>query len=172
MSLTEVDAQAGELSLVERLVAIEEIKNLKSRYFDAVDMKDWSAIIAIFTEDARVDFGGEGKHHVGHHGVTEADVDPEAWIVIGGPKTAKVIEGAVGGITSVHHGHDPQIEIHSATRATGRWKLYDRLEYGHEVMHGYGYYDEEYRCEGGVWRISELTLNRLRVVWEDARKTG
>lgn len=160
------DAGLGDLA---RLVAIEDIKNLKSRYFRAVDFKDWPAIIGIFTEDARVDFSGECQYHVGHHGVTADAINPAEWVVIGGTATAGVIAGAVGKIVAVHQGHDPQIHVHSAERATGRWTLYDRLEYGDEIMHGYGHYEEEYRCVDGQWRISSLILTRLRVVWEDAR---
>lgn len=154
---------------LERLLAIEDIKCLKSRYLQAVDFKDWPAMEEIFTEDARIDFGGEGQYHVGHHGVTEADLNPVAWIVTGGREAAKVIAGAVGDIIAVHQGHDPQIRILSADHATGRWTLYDRLEYADETMHGYGHYHEEYRRIGGQWRISALTLTRLRVVWEDNR---
>lgn len=163
---------ASAVNDLARLVALEEIRALKARYFHAVDTKDWPAIIDIFTEDARVDFGGELQYHVGHHGVTEADADPDAWVVIGGAATAKVIEQAVGSIVSVHQGHDPLITLQSADAASGRWTLYDRLEYGHEVMHGFGHYDETYRKIGGQWRIASLTLTRLRVAWEDTRRTG
>ncbi|MBB3386211.1 MULTISPECIES: nuclear transport factor 2 family protein [unclassified Rhizobium] len=149
-----------------RLVASEDIRQLKSRYFSAVDTKDWQAISSMFTDDARVDFSGECQHHVGHHGVTEDSINPADWVVIGGDATAKVIEGAVGGIVAVHQGHDPQIEIHTPETASGRWTLYDRLEYGGEIMHGYGHYDEQYRLVGGQWRIASLTLTRIRVVWE------
>lgn len=162
-------ATAAGLSDVARLIAIEDIKNLKSRYFAAVDGKDWAAITEIFTEDARVDFSGECQYHIGHHGVTEADIDPAEWVVIGGAATAKVIEGAVGEIIAVHQGHDPQIYVHDATRATGRWTLYDRLEYEDEIMHGYGHYAEEYVFVGGKWRISSLLLTRIRVAWEGKR---
>lgn len=164
-SLTGSAAAAG-LTDVVRLIAIEDIKILKSRYFQAVDTKDWTTITNIFTEDARVDFSGECQYHIGHHGVTEADIDPADWVVIGGAATAKVIEGAVGDIIAVHQGHDPQIIIHDEDRASGRWTLYDRLEYEHEVMHGYGHYQEEYRRIDGQWRISSLVLTRLRVAWE------
>ncbi|MCP2138464.1 hypothetical protein J2S28_005588 [Rhizobium sp. SLBN-94] len=158
---------AAEVDAVTRLIAIEEIRQLKSRYFAAVDGKDWQAISAIFTDDAQVDFSGECQYHVGHHGVTAEDINPTDWVVIGGNATAKVIEGAVGGIVAVHQGHDPQIHIHTSTTASGKWSLYDRLEYGSEVMHGYGHYDEEYRLIDGRWKISSLTLTRLRVVWEN-----
>lgn len=154
---------------LERLLAIEDIKFLKSRYLQAVDFKDWSAMEEIFTEDARIDFGGEGQYHVGHHGVTAEDVNPAAWIVIGGKDAAKVIAGAVGEIIAVHQGHDPQIEVLSHDHAKGRWTLYDRLEYADETMHGYGHYHEEYLRVEGRWRISALILTRLRVVWEANR---
>ena len=65
-----------------------------------------------------------------------------------------------------------QIYVHSEDYATGRWTLYDRLEYADEVMHGYGQYEEEYRRVDGQWRISALTLTRLRVVWEDKCAPG
>ena len=165
------DRESG-VGALARLIAIEEIRNLKSRYFKAVDFKDWAAIVDIFTKDARVDFSAECQYHVGHHGVTADGINPAEWVVIGGKATAGVIAGAVGDIVAVHQGHDPFLQIHSSTTASGRWTLYDRLEYGHEVMHGYGHYEEDYRFVGGKWRISALTLTRLRVVWEDTRETA
>jgi hypothetical protein len=154
------------LSPLETLLALEAIRLLKSRYFQAVDEKDWDAITALFTEDAVVDFSGEGQYHVGHHGFEAADLDPGAWLVTGGPAAARVIAGAVQNIATVHQGHDPQIELTGPHSAKGRWSLYDRLEYRDEVMHGYGHYHEEYRQLGGVWRFSRLHLTRQRVVWE------
>ncbi|UDG96446.1 MULTISPECIES: nuclear transport factor 2 family protein [Rhodococcus] len=152
---------------IDKLRAIEEIRQLKSRYFQVVDEKDWAGIEALFTTDARVDFGGEGQHHIGHHGVTAADINPDDWIVSGGEATARVIAGAVSEVISVHQGHDPQIELISPNRAVGRWSMYDRLEYGDEVMHGYGHYHEKYERVDGEWKFSALTLTRLRVVWSD-----
>ena len=141
---------------------------MKSRYFQAVDDKDWEAIVDIFTDDAVVDFSGEGRHHVGHHGVVADAVVPENWKVTGGREAARVIAGAVRDVVSVHHGHDPQITLTGPGSARGRWSMYDRLEYGPEVMHGYGHYHEEYRLHDGRWRIASLKLTRLRVVWATA----
>ena len=62
---------------VETLLAIEEIRHLKSRYFQAVDDKDWEVIVDIFTDNAVVDFSGEGRYHVGHHGVVADPIVPE-----------------------------------------------------------------------------------------------
>lgn len=152
---------------VETLLSLEAIRNLKSRYLAAVDEKNWDSIRDVFTADAVIDFSGEGQYHVGHHGVAESDIVPSEWRVVGGDEAARVIAGAVGGIVSVHHCHDPQLALNSPTTARGRWSLYDRLDYGTEVMHGYGHYHEEYRREEGRWRISSLLLTRLRVVWAE-----
>ena len=156
-----------ELDAVQTLVALESIRLLKARYLQAVDEKDWRAIVDVFTEDAVVDFSTEGQYHVGHHGVAAADIVPEQWKVVGGRSAAEVIANAVQDIVSVHQGHDPQIVLENADKARGRWSMYDRLEYGDEVMHGYGHYHETYKRSQGKWRISSLRLTRLRVVWSD-----
>lgn len=158
-------ASTATVDPLDRLVAIEAIRLLKSRYFQAVDEKTWSTIAELFTDDARVDFGGEGQYHVGHHGVT-AEANSEEWVVVGGAAAARVIAGAVSKVISVHQGHDPQIEIISADHAAGRWSMYDRLEYENEVMHGYGHYIETYARDETGWKFSSLLLTRLRVVWE------
>ena len=38
-----------------KLLAIEEIKQLKSRYFRSMDTKDWEALRSIFCADATFD---------------------------------------------------------------------------------------------------------------------
>jgi hypothetical protein len=43
--------------------------------------------------------------------------------------------------------------------------MYDCLDYGEEVFHGYGYYEETYRRDQGRWRIANLKLTRLRTEW-------
>jgi hypothetical protein len=148
------------------LLAFEEIRGLKSRYLAAVDDKDWRALQQeIFTADAVVDFSAEGAYHVGHHGVVAEDIDAAAWRVVGGMAAAVVIEGAVADVVTVHQCHDPQLAFVGPDQVRGRWTMYDRLEYGPEVMHGYGQYHETYRRVDGRWWIAELLLTRLRVVW-------
>jgi hypothetical protein len=148
------------------LMAIEEIRLLKARYFQAVDDKDYDTIADVFTDDADIDFSGEPVFHIGHHGVTEDVLNGPPWMVVGGEEAGRVIAGAVQDIVTVHHGHDPRIFLTSLTTAVGRWSLYDRLEYPDETMHGFGYYEESYVRENGRWKISELVLRRHRVTWE------
>jgi hypothetical protein len=78
----------------------------------------------------------------------------------------KVLDGAVR-VTSVHHGHTPEITLTSDTTATGVWAMEDMLwwtrENDEEHLHGYGHYHEKYRKVDGVWLIAYRNLTRLRV---------
>lgn len=152
-------------SRIATILAVEQIKRLKSRYFQAVDEKDYASIAALFTAGAVVDFSGEPQYHIGHHGVTDGEVDAGSWRVIGGIEAGRVIATAVQDVVTVHQGHDPQIVVTGPSTAHGRWTLHDILEFPEETMHGYGHYLEEYELHDGEWLMSSLRLTRLRVAW-------
>jgi hypothetical protein len=63
----------------------------------------------------------------------------------------------------VHHCHTPEIDVTSATAATGIWAMEDVLRWpdGTE-LHGYGHYHEVYDKRGDEWLIKQVTLTRLR----------
>lgn len=139
---------------LEKLLAIEEIKRVKAKYFYALDHKDWSMWRnEVFTSDARLE-------------VPEASVD-----ISGLEQVIAWVAQITTGQDSVHHGHMPIIEITSADRATGIWAMEDRLYREkpdtragqHTYLHGFGHYHEVYvRTEAG-WRIASTRLTRLRV---------
>lgn len=140
---------------IEKLLAIEELKNLKARYFRCVDTKDWPGFQAVFAPDGRLDF---------------ADDVPGRVLI--GSEIADGVSHLLDGCDSIHHGHCPEIEITSDTTATGIWAMEDRLRWGDEASnqtaHGYGHYFETYEKAGGRWYIKETKLRRLRV---DVTKT-
>jgi len=45
----------------EDLIEIEQIRQLKARYFRAMDQKNWDEWESVFTEDAVFDFSAEGS---------------------------------------------------------------------------------------------------------------
>jgi hypothetical protein len=58
----------------------------------------------------------------------------------------------------------PEIELTSATTATGVWAMEDMLRWPNGMeLHGYGHYHETYEKSDGRWRIRSTTLTRLRV---------
>ena len=140
----------GDDDLLRRLLDIEEIKQLKARYFRSMDTKDWDGFAAVFAPDAVLDVTGE----------TGADEG----IVRGNELIAAYVRGHVDPVTTVHHGHMPEIEVTSATTASGVWSMEDMLRWPNGTeMHGYGHYHETYEKRDGTWRIKTTTLTRLRV---------
>jgi uncharacterized protein (TIGR02246 family) len=135
---------------VERLEAIEAIRRLKARYFRCMDTKDWGGFAEVFAPDAVMDMTSEGSE-----------------VTTGSREIAGFVEGVIGDVTTVHHGHMPEIELTSPTTATGIWAMEDKLRWPEEAafgtMHGYGHYHETYEKVDGEWRIKTLELSRLRV---------
>lgn len=123
---------------------IEQIKDLKARYFLSMDGKDWAAMRQVFTDDATVDISGAGG------GVYDA---PEAFIAY--------LTRSLGGVQSLHEGSQPEIQLTSPDTAIGTWVLNDcmTLPNGAEFR-GFGKYDETYARVDGTWLITSSTLVR------------
>ena len=151
------------MDVVERLEAIEDIKQLKARYFRCLDTKDWDGFAEVFTPDARMDMSGEVGE--GNEGVTTGSRDIAAFV-----------RRMVGDVTTVHHGHTAEIDVASSTTATGVWAMEDKLRWPEGAplgaMHGYGHYHDVYEKAEGRWRIKSTTLTRLRVDFERGATGG
>ena len=138
---------------IDKLLAIEDIKALKARYFRCVDGKDWEGFRAVFAPDALFD-------------ISE---DVPGCILTGSDKIVAAVSPPLAGCVSVHHGHCPEIELTSPTTAKGVWAMEDMLRWSEDAaapiraLHGYGHYHETYSKLDGQWRIQSLRLARLRV---------
>ena len=122
---------------------IEAIRQLKARYFRCLDTKDWDAFHGVFTADVDIEADGYSYH------------GPDAFVA--------AMRTVLDGVTTVHHGHMPEIDLVSATSATGVWAMEDMLRWPNGMeMHGYGHYHETYEKVDGAWRIKSTTLTRLR----------
>ena len=142
------------MQTLEQLLAIEEIRSLKHRYFHALDAKDWEAFAAIFTEDASADMREAGEP--GAPGM----VYLEGW-----PAMLDYVQNAVGHLKTIHHGFSPSITLNGPETATGVWQMEDRL-YAPDgdgwrlILHGFGHYHERYVKRGGVWLYHHVKLTR------------
>jgi hypothetical protein len=135
------------------LCDIEEIKQLKARYFRYVDTKQWEKLRTVFTDDVRFE------------GITPHDPGPDAFIAT---QSARLAEAK-----SIHQGHMPEIRIVRPDYARGTWSMFDWVEFpepategpraGQRGAVGYGYYQEQYRKVDGTWKISFMRLTRQRV---------
>jgi uncharacterized protein (TIGR02246 family) len=125
---------------------IEAIRQLKARYFRTIDTKDWAGLRDVFTDDVVVD-----------------SVESGGEVVTGVDEFLAFLPQALDGVVSVHHGHMPEIEVTSATTATGIWAMEDMLRWPNGMeLHGYGHYHETYRKTDAGWRIATTKLTRLR----------
>jgi hypothetical protein len=143
---------------VQKLLAIEEIKALKARYFRAVDTRAWAMFEGLFTPDALFDISD----------------DLPGCVVTGAARIRQTASTPLTGCVSVHHGHCPEIELTSENSATGIWPMEDMLRW-HDgsnspirSLHGYGHYFEQYERIDGRWFIKAIKLTRLRVDIEDS----
>ena len=140
---------------VERLLAIEAIKQVKAQYFYGLDHKDWELW-------KREVWAPDGELHV-------PEFRPEPFT--GWDAVIAYVSESVGDQVSVHHGHMPIIELTSDTRAKVIWAMEDRLfrtrEFplydGSTHLHGWGHYRETYVKLDAGWRIKTSQLTRLRV---------
>jgi hypothetical protein len=138
------------MEAVDELMAIEAIKQLKARYFRSMDTKDWKGMRGVFADAARIALPDDDA---------SVHVDIGAFMVM--------LEDRLGAVTTVHHGHMPEITVTSPTTATGIWAMEDLLQWPEggpfRQLHGFGHYHETYEKLDGEWRIRTLTLTRLRV---------
>jgi hypothetical protein len=150
---------------VETLLAIEAIKSVFARRIRYMDTRQWDLYGSVHTEDAWSETYGDLPAHL-----QPTDAGGQRNRVVGPEALAAQIRHFMTHrfpITSVHHAHTPEIEITSATTATGIWPMEDHLWWQdgerHEHFHGYGHYHEHYRRVDGQWRIAYRKLTRLRV---------
>ena len=127
---------------------IEDIRQLKARYFRMMDTKDWDGLAQVFTDDVEIDVTGEGG------GVTTSVAD-----------YIPFLRASIEHVITVHHGHMPEIQLTSPTTAVGIWALEDQLWWPEggpfKYMHGFGHYHETYEKQGAGWRITTMTITRL-----------
>ena len=141
---------------IERLLAIEEIKQLKSDYFYLMDNKHWERWRdEVWAPDAVLDV-----------------ITPKGSVRMNGAQEIiDWVKENMGHLVTTHFGHMPKIEILSDTTAKGRWALEDVLRapkdkpsgQGFSWLHGFGHYLETYIKTPNGWRIKTSDITRLHV---------
>lgn len=137
---------------LDRLLAIEAIRQVKARYFLHLDRKQWADWRALFTHDAVMDTSAQFPDAA----------DPSIHILRGADAIVASVSRYTRNLVTVHHGFTPIIEMTAPTHATGIWAMEDHLVRpdGSRFV-GQGHYEDAYRYEGGGWRIARSTLHRL-----------
>ncbi len=130
--------------------AIEEIRGLKARYVRCVDLKLWSELGELLTEDATADYG------------TRSRGAPER--LDGRQAVLDYLRGVLDNdIATSHLLGSHEIHVDGDT-ATGTWSFQDKvLVPAHGVIvEGAAYYEDRYaRGADGTWRIASTGYTRL-----------
>lgn len=136
----------------EKLQAIEDIRNLKARYFRFMDTKQWDLLAGLFTPDMQVLSPGGG-----------------IWLR-GGAAFAASLRNSLEHSVSIHQGLTAEIEIIDSENAKAIWAMQDIIEWedrhpreGWKSIVGRGHYHDTYRKTDGNWQIATLSLTRLRL---------
>jgi hypothetical protein len=145
---------------------IEAIRQLKARYFRALDTKDWDGFKAVFTEDAAI-----GPLDNGFTPELIALRSPDAQQPLASSGLDAFVQRVatnIGPLITTHHGHQPEIDITGDGEATGVWPMEDVLVWPSDGyrLRGTGHYWESYRRVDGEWKIASMKLTRLYVFVE------
>lgn len=142
---------AARHAAIDRLVAIEDIQQLKARYMRCIDTKDLACLRdSVFTPEAELYFKG-GDYEIAVKGWAEIE------------KFYR--EAFTPQKFGMHQVHTREIAI-DGDSATGIWYLHDVFINLEEswTLQGSALYRDEYAKREGQWRIAKSTYQRL---WEE-----
>jgi hypothetical protein len=146
-------------SSLDDLLAIHAIQRLKHRYLRCLDQKAWDELRTCFTDDVHASYGGGAKELDGVDAVMAFLTESM---------------GSTGMLTS-HRCTQPEIDLVSATEATGVWALEDVVihqDFG-VTIHGASFYEDRYVQVDGEWKIAATGYKRTyEEIWPRASLEG
>jgi len=133
---------------LQQLSDFEDIRTLKHRYFRGIDTADAALLEGLFTEDLVVDYRG-GNYRVQVNGRKDM--------------LEFLANSFHAGAVAMHHGHMPDIKLTGPDTAIGIWYLEDIFVSLPKQIHtiGSAIYKDEYRREGGQWKIAKTEYDRI-----------
>jgi SnoaL-like domain len=133
---------------LQQLSDLEEIRQLKHRYFRCIDTANEGELATVFTEDVTIDLRG-GSYRAKLQG-RQNMVD-----FIGSAFNSDVI--------AQHHGHTPEIVFTGPDSADGRWYLEDRFIDPARATDtiGTALYNDRYVRTTEGWKIAHSEYDRI-----------
>lgn len=133
---------------VAKLQDLEEIKTLKYRYFRAMTYGDHETLKETLTEDVVTSYS-DGLY------VFDDRQKLLRFLIDSHDPDAKIVAYWMAGM--------PEITLESESEASAIWAMYHYFynQGAEKVDEMFVYYDDRYRKEGGVWKISETGYRRV-----------
>jgi hypothetical protein len=136
----------------DQLQDLEDIRQLKSRYFRLMDTQQWEAWSDCFAPDV----------FARYEGVPRAAADQPLDVECSGRDGLLAgVRGLLTGAVSMHQGFMPEIRLTGAETAEAIWAMFDYVRLPTCHFKGWGHYHEQYRRQAGAWRIQRIHLTRL-----------
>ena len=136
---------------------LEAIKRLKYKYLRCLDTKAWPELAECFVEDAISTY------------------DSGKYTFEGRDQIIGFLEKVLGLPTmlTLHQVHHPEIELTSATTATGTWYLEDMVidTRSNTTLRGASFYHDEYVKVGGAWKLKSTGYERTFEEVQDRSET-
>ena len=135
---------------VQRLKDIEEIKELKGKYFRCLDSKNWDLLETTLSPNVHTEYSNGHLRFDGPQQVTN-------YFKENMPKTQ----------VTLHQGHTPEFEFESDKVAYGRWYLQDIVmftegsDFAGTQLNGSAFYRDKYEKIEGQWLIVETGYMRV-----------
>jgi len=125
---------------------LNDIKRLQRIYGYYLDRSDWDNVVDLLTDDATAEYASSGVY------VGKASIKRLLYAI--GYDRA----GLPKGLLREHMQFQPVVHLSpDGMTAKGRWRVFALLgQYGEYARWQAGPYENEYRKEGGVWKISKI----------------
>ena len=145
----EGNGRPDDMSDIEWLVALEELKQLKARRDRYADAHDWEGYESLHAPD-----------HVSHNDGQEPWTSSKEMI--------ENVSRIMGDMITIHHSYDPDIVFDTPTSARGIWAMTGGIiahgDDGDSWSIGYGYYHESYEKRDGQWLFTSRRWHRYFAV--------
>jgi|GWRWMinimDraft_5_1066013.scaffolds.fasta_scaffold09879_2 SnoaL-like domain len=133
---------------LRQLSDLEEIRQLKHRYFRCIDTGNETELATVFTDDVTIDLRGGGYR---------LQVKGRENMV------AFIASTFNSDIIAQHHGHSPEIRFTGADTARGTWYLEDRFinPARNEDTIGTALYHDQYVRTPDGWKVQHSEYDRV-----------
>jgi len=142
------DSPGALRAAVPMLLDMEALRRVKDAYFRCIDTGNFADLEGLFHRDVKVHFIGCSYE----------------WKLEGKEEYLKSIQASFHNRSVGHHnGHHPEIEMISATEATGVWYLTDNMWImsREAFTTGTAIYWDRYVKEDGRWQIIDTKYERI-----------
>jgi hypothetical protein len=155
------------VSDIEKLIAINEIRELMARYVRFADDKKFIDLASLFTPEGTF---------------TPHKVNGDAWIRMEGRENiAKIITQGVGQAVAIHHLFSYETKVLTPTTAHSVISMEDWVihpddeilpsnEIAFRTMHGFGHYHADFVKIDATWYISKLVQTRVKMDFTYAKE--